>query len=115
MRRCEPDQSVFAFFGKAGVVAFDFEGKELWRVAVGKESSNRRWGSGSSLILHADKVIVNCAEESQSIRALDKKTGLEIWKSQAASLELAYTTPSIFSCGWISGTCGCCSAGGLGT
>ena len=90
-------KSVFAFFGKAGVVAFDFEGKELWRVAVGKESSNRRWGSGSSLILHADKVIVNCAEESQSIRALDKKTGLEIWKSQAASLELAYTTPSIVS------------------
>jgi outer membrane protein assembly factor BamB len=86
---------VFAFFGKSGVVAFDTEGKELWRVAVGKESSNRRWGSGASLVLHGDHVIVNASEESQSIRALDAATGREVWKSEGAALELAYGTPGI--------------------
>lgn len=87
--------AVYAFFGKSGVIAFDREGKELWRVGVGKESSNRRWGSAASLIRHGDLVVVNAAEESQSIRGLDRRTGREVWKAEAASLELAYGTPSI--------------------
>lgn len=87
--------AVYAFFGKSGVVAFDRSGRELWRAAVGKESSSRRWGSAASLILHGDLVIVNAAEESQSIRGLDRKTGRELWKAEAAALELAYGTPAI--------------------
>jgi len=87
--------AVYAFFGKSGVIAFDRAGKELWRVGVGTESSNRRWGSAASLIRHGDLVIVNAAEESQSIRGLDRRTGREVWKADAASLELAYGTPSI--------------------
>jgi len=87
--------AVYAFFGKSGVIAFDRAGEELWRVAVGKESSNRRWGSAASLIRHGDLVIVNAAEESQSIRGLDRRTGREVWKADAAALELAYGTPAI--------------------
>jgi outer membrane protein assembly factor BamB len=89
--------AVYAFFGKSGVIAFDRAGSELWRVAVGKESSSRRWGSAASLILHDDLVIVNAAEESQSIRGLDRRTGREVWKAEAAALELAYGTPAIAS------------------
>lgn len=88
-------QTVFAFFGKSGVVAFAMDGKELWRTGVGRESSNRHWGSGASLILHGDLVICNASEESQSIRALDKQTGREVWKAEGAALELAYGTPGI--------------------
>ena len=88
-------ERVYCFFGKCGVVAFDLEGQQLWQTGVGKESSNRRWGSGASLILYKDSVIVNAAEESQSIRALDAKTGREIWKAAGAALELAYGTPSL--------------------
>ena len=86
---------VVAFFGKSGVVAFDMTGKELWRTLVGKESSNRRWGSAASPVIHGDTVIVNASEESQSIRGLDRKTGRELWKAEAASLELAYGTPGV--------------------
>jgi outer membrane protein assembly factor BamB len=86
---------VFGFLGKSGVVAFDSEGKKLWQTAVGKESSNRRWGSAASLVLHGDNVIVNAAEESQSIRALDRKTGRQVWKAEGAALELAYGTPGL--------------------
>jgi hypothetical protein len=89
--------TVFAFFGKSGVVAFDTRGEKLWQTDVGKESSNRRWGSAASLVLQGDNVIVNAAEESQSIRALDRKTGRQIWKAEAASLELAYGTPGLVS------------------
>lgn len=89
-------QNVFVFFGKTGVIAFDFSGNELWRSEVGQESSRRRWGSAASLILHNEKLIVNASDESQSIRALDKKTGRQIWKAEATSLELAYGTPQLF-------------------
>ena len=89
--------TVFAFFGKSGVVAFDIAGEKLWQTAVGKESSNRHWGSAASPVLHGDTVIVNAAEESQSIRALDRTSGREIWKAEGAALELAYGTPGLVS------------------
>ena len=88
-------EMVWAFLGKGGIVAFDMEGNEVWRTGVGTESSNRRWGSGASLILHGDHLICNASEESQSIRALDKRTGREVWKAEAAALELAYGTPGV--------------------
>lgn len=88
-------EHVFAFFGKSGVYAFDLDGNELWNVGVGTESSNRQWGSAASLILHGDHVIVNAAEESRSIRALNKATGEEVWKAEADMLELAYGTPNL--------------------
>ena len=88
-------ERVYIFFGKTGVLAFDFEGKELWRADVGHDSSNRRWGSSASLILYRDMVIVNASEESRSIRALDKRTGKEQWKAEGTALELTYATPVI--------------------
>jgi outer membrane protein assembly factor BamB len=86
---------VFAFFGKTGVLACDMDGNEQWRVAVGQESSNRRWGSAASPVLYKDTVIVNAAEESRSIFALDKETGRVVWKAEAAALELTYGTPTL--------------------
>ncbi|RMG33054.1 MAG: serine/threonine protein kinase [Planctomycetota bacterium] len=89
-------ERVFAFFGKSGVWAFDTgDGKRLWHTDVGHESSNRRWGSAASPILFENLVIVNASEESQSIRALDKNDGHEVWRAEAALLELAYSTPAV--------------------
>lgn len=88
-------ERVYAFFGKTGVIAFDMDGRELWRADVGQESSDMRWGSAASLILHKESVIVNAAEESESIRALDRKTGKELWKAEAGGLALAFGTPAL--------------------
>ena len=92
-------ERVYAFFGKSGVYAYDLEGNELWNVSVGTSSSNRRWGSAASLIVHGESVIVNASEESRSVRALDLKTGKENWKTEADLLELAYGTPSLVKSG----------------
>jgi len=89
------NERVYCFLGKSGVIAFDFNGEQLWQTNVGKESGNRQWGSGASLVLYKDLVIVNASEENQAIIALDKSTGKERWKAQAATLELAYGTPSL--------------------
>lgn len=90
-------ERVYCFFGKSGVVAFDLDGTQLWQINVGKESSNRRWGSAASLILYKNFVIVNASEESRSIIAIEKETGKQAWKAEGAALELAYGTPSLIS------------------
>lgn len=88
-------KSIFVFFGKSGVLAFDLQGKQLWQTNVGKDSGNRGWGTASSLVIYKDLLIVNAAEESRSIIALDKQTGKERWRAKADGLELAYGTPII--------------------
>ncbi|MFM8477661.1 MAG: PQQ-binding-like beta-propeller repeat protein [Planctomycetaceae bacterium] len=85
---------VYAFFGKSGVAAYDLDGKELWARSVGTESANRQWGSAASLTLFEDLLIVNAAEEGRAVLGLNKLTGEQVWKSEAAALELAYGTPS---------------------
>lgn len=88
-------ERVYAFFGKGGVYAFDLDGNQLWQVSVGTQSSNRRWGSAASLVLYGEMVIVNAADESRSIRALDRETGEEVWNCDSDMLELAYGTPTL--------------------
>jgi len=88
-------KSVFVSFGKSGVIAFDFAGKELWRKSMGTMSGSKGWGSAASPILYKDTVIVNAADEGRKIVALDKKTGAEKWKSAADNLDLTYNTPLV--------------------
>jgi outer membrane protein assembly factor BamB len=88
-------ENVYAFFGKSGVHAFSIDGEPLWNQQVGKDSSNRRWGSGASPILHGDLLIVNAADEGRAVIAFDKKTGEERWRRESKALELAYGTPQV--------------------
>lgn len=88
-------QQVFAFLGKSGVTAFDLQGNQQWQVSVGTQSGNRGWGTAASLILYDNMVIVNAAEESKNLLALDKATGAVVWEAEAATLELCYSTPAI--------------------
>jgi outer membrane protein assembly factor BamB len=86
-------ENVYVFFGKTGVLAFDFEGKQLWQTNVGTESGRQRWGSAASPILSEDNVIVNASEESEALIALNKKTGKEVWRAEAEGLGNAWATP----------------------
>jgi len=86
-------ERVFVFFGKSGVVAFDWEGKQLWQTSVGTGSAMMGWGSGASPVLYKDLVIVNANAESQSLVALDKRSGREVWKADARGYMGAWSTP----------------------
>lgn len=88
-------ENVYVFLGKGGVHSISLDGKKNWSFDVGKGSSNRQWGSASSLVLFENSVIVNAAEESRAIIALDKATGKENWRQDADMLELTYGTPRI--------------------
>ncbi|TWU02969.1 outer membrane protein assembly factor BamB family protein [Stieleria varia] len=87
--------NVYAFFGKAGVIALTLDGEKLWQRNVGTMSSNRRWGSGSSVVLADDILIVNAAEEARAILGLNKLDGSTVWKAESDLLELCFATPVI--------------------
>lgn len=73
-------ERVYAFFGKSGVFAFDHAGKQVWHADVGDRLNG--WGSAASPVLHGDLLIVNASAESESLVALDKKTGREKWRAR---------------------------------
>lgn len=86
-------ERVYVLFGKAGVVAFDLEGTELWRKSVGTGSAVMGWGSAASPIVYKNLVIVNAAAEDKALYALDGKTGKQIWRNPADSLAGCWSTP----------------------
>ncbi|WP_425397840.1 PQQ-binding-like beta-propeller repeat protein [Aeoliella sp.] len=86
-------ERVYCFFGKSGVYAFDMEGEKLWDTSVGTGLDPRSWGSASSPVLYKDKVIITAGAESESIVALNKLDGKEVWKQEAPTLSGTWTTP----------------------
>lgn len=84
-------ERVYCFFGKSGVFAFDHSGQQLWQADVGDKVHS--WGSAASPVLVGDYVIVNASVESETLYALDKKTGQTRWK--ATGIREAWNTPVV--------------------
>lgn len=84
-------QNLFVFFGKSGAFAFDLNGRQLWQADVG--SNLNGWGSATSPVLFKNLVLVNASVESESLIALDKKTGKEVWRTRG--IRESWNTPII--------------------
>jgi outer membrane protein assembly factor BamB len=82
-------ERLYVFFGKSGVFCFDLDGNEQWHTSVGTKT--HRWGSATSPVLYKNLLIVNASVESNSIVALDKSTGKEVWR--ATGIDRAWNTP----------------------
>jgi outer membrane protein assembly factor BamB len=82
---------IYCFFGKSGVHAFTLDGEPRWEADVG--ANVHGWGSAASPILVGDSVIVNASVESESLVALDKRTGDEQWR--ARGIKESWNTPIV--------------------
>jgi outer membrane protein assembly factor BamB len=72
-------ERVIVSHGSAGLVCYDFEGKELWRKDVGK--LEHIWGNASSPIIYHDLAIQWCGPgDRQFLLAVNKKTGEKVWE-----------------------------------
>lgn len=70
---------VIASYGSAGVVAYDLEGKELWRRDLG--AIDHVWGNSTSPIIHGDVVIhYHGPAKNAVLYGLDKASGETVWK-----------------------------------
>ncbi len=96
-------QRVVAVFGSAGLLmAWDFGGKELWKVDLGVLDSGWffdpafQWGHSSSPIIYRDSVILQADTQKGSyLAAWDLRTGKELWKTPRADEISTWGTPAI--------------------
>ncbi len=84
-------KNVYVFFGTAGVLAYDLDGKQLWQQSVGTRTHG--WGSASSPVLYRNLVIVNACIESGALVALDRETGKPAWT--ADGMDETWSTPTL--------------------
>jgi outer membrane protein assembly factor BamB len=88
-------EALYVFFGKSGVMKLSLDGEPVWQASVGTAIDKHNWGSGASPILYNDLLIVNASCESQSIRALKKSTGEEVWR--VGEIVDSWSTPLVVS------------------
>lgn len=77
---------VVAFYGSAGLVCYDMEGRELWKRELGKLKHG--WGWAASPILHGDLCILPFGPgESNFLLAVDKTTGKDVWRLEVPEVK----------------------------
>jgi outer membrane protein assembly factor BamB len=98
-------ERVIASFGSAGMVCYDVEGKELWKVDLGK--LEHIWGNASSPIFHGDLCILWCGPgDRQFLLAVDKRTGKEVWRHDEPGGQSGYPDAESGSKGaWLGSWC----------
>lgn len=98
---------VYAFFEAAGLYAYDFTGKLVWKRAPEVKDGNFVWekslgpiakaglGPGTSPILYENSLILQIDQEmgeASAIIALDKLTGKELWRANRTTRR-SWATP----------------------
>lgn len=90
-------ERVIVYFGSCGLIAYDFEGKELWRHSLPVAETNNDFGSGTSPILADGLVIlVRDLKTDSAVLAFDSKTGKQAWKTDRPAMATGYSTPTIW-------------------
>ncbi len=88
-------QIVVSLFGSSGLVAYDHDGKELWKVSMGP--FNNDFGAGTSPIIVGDRVIVVQDHDTDSfLMSLEKRTGKEVWRTDRSEFPRNYCSPVIW-------------------
>jgi len=86
---------VYVFFGDFGLLAYDLDGTEVWRLPLGP--FNNVNGHGSSPILAGNKLVLICDQDIGSyLIAVDKQTGKPLWKIDRPEVARGYATPGVF-------------------
>lgn len=71
---------VIALFGSAGLYCFDFKGRELWKIDLGK--IDHRFGTASSPALSGDNCFVYVGPGNvNEMVAINKQTGKILWRA----------------------------------
>jgi outer membrane protein assembly factor BamB len=88
---------VVVYFGSCGLIAYDFDGKELWRHTLPTAETNNDFGTGTSPIFAGDLVVlVRDVAKDSAILALDAATGKPAWKTERPGMATSYSTPIVW-------------------
>ncbi len=88
--------NVYVFFQDFGMISYDQQGKERWKLPLGP--FNMFYGFGASPILVDDKVILPIDQDNPSsyMVAVEKDTGKIRWKIDRPIVISGYSTPIVY-------------------
>ncbi|HEX5887952.1 MAG TPA: PQQ-binding-like beta-propeller repeat protein [Pyrinomonadaceae bacterium] len=88
--------NVYVFFQDFGLLSYDRDGKERWKLQLGP--FNIFYGFGASPILVDDKVILPVDQDHPAsyMIAVDKNTGKVRWKVERPIVISGYSTPIVY-------------------
>lgn len=74
-------ERVIAFFGSAGLLCWDMDGKELWRRDLGKHE--HEWAYAASPLIHGDVCVLYFGPGLNArLIGLDKRSGKTLWEAK---------------------------------
>jgi len=97
-------ERVYVYFGSLGVLAFDFQGTELWRVPL--PVLKMPFGNGTSPIVSGDLVIIAREGSDRYLLAVDKRTGKRAWQQDLAGCGSGHSTPVVWKDQIVLNRCG---------
>ena len=88
--------NVYVFFQDFGMISFDGNGKERWKLPLGP--FNMFYGFGASPILVDDKIILPVDQDNPAsyLIAVDKNSGKVRWKIDRPTVISGYSTPIVY-------------------
>ena len=86
---------VVVFFPDFGLLAYDHDGEERWRVRLGP--FNNLYGMGASPVLHGGRAFLACDQSTGSyLLAVDGKDGAELWRVDRPRATSGHSTPILY-------------------
>ena len=89
-------ENVYVFFQEFGLISYDANGKERWKLPLGP--FNMFYGFGASPILIDDKVILPIDQDNPAsfLIAVDKNNGRMRWRVERPGVISGYSTPIVY-------------------
>jgi len=87
--------NVYVFFADFGLLSYDMDGRERWRVPLGP--FNNLYGMGASPVLVGDTVVLACDQNTDSfIIAVAQRDGRVRWKTPRPEAHSGHSTPILY-------------------
>ncbi len=89
-------ERVYVHFGSVGVLAYDFEGHELWRRPM--KLTQTEYGASSSPVLASGNVVQLLDQDGGShLVALNQRTGEVAWRVERPEMRRGFGTPIVWT------------------
>jgi outer membrane protein assembly factor BamB len=88
--------NVYVFFADFGLISYDMDGRERWRLPLGP--FNNLYGMGASPVLVGDLVVLPCDQNTGSfIVAVGQRDGRVRWRTPRPEARSGHSTPILYT------------------
>jgi outer membrane protein assembly factor BamB len=89
------DNGVYVFFADYGMVAYNSDGTERWKLPMGP--FDNIYGMGASPVIVGNQLILACDQSNGSfLLSVDKNTGKEKWRTPRPEAKSGHATPILW-------------------